>query len=279
MKNSVILIFLVISWVSLFAQKPEQVTYNGIKYRIITHNTNGRAVNGDSSAVLQMNYKLAIESNDSILVETFTKENAVYVPVIEPNFREVFEQLHTGDSVIITINVDTLFLKSFDLARPPYIKEGENIKFTIKVLAVLDENELMMKREEELLALRIKDSIALAQTISTLANAKTTASGLTYVVEKTGMGKAVKKGDKTKVLYKGTLLNGDVFDENLTEGISFTVGSEQFISGWEEMVKLMKFGDKVKVVIPWNLAYGAGGSGPIPPYSSLIFEMELLKEK
>jgi FKBP-type peptidyl-prolyl cis-trans isomerase len=113
--------------------------------------------------------------------------------------------------------------------------------------------------------------------ISTLPDAKKTASGLYYVVEKTGKGKAAKKGDKVQVLYKGTLLNGQVFDENLKDGISFPVGLGQVIPGWDEMLQLMKEGDKVKAIIPWNLAYGPRGNGPIPPFSTLVFEMELVK--
>jgi FKBP-type peptidyl-prolyl cis-trans isomerase len=278
MKKIITSFLLVMLGLSLFAQQPKQAE-NIAKYRIIKSSTQGRGVNGDSSVMLHMNYKLAIESTDSTLAETFSKNSAVYVPVMEPSFSEVLEQLHVGDSAIITLNADSFFVNSFGQARPPFIKEGENIKFTIKVLDIMNEKELMMKQEEELLVRIAKDSVELAKTISTLNNAKTTASGLTYVLEKNGKGKIAKKGDKTKVLYKGTLLNGQVFDENLTEGISFTVGLGQFIPGWEEMVQLMKFGDKVKVVIPWKLAYGPNGTGPIPPYSSLIFEMELVSAK
>jgi FKBP-type peptidyl-prolyl cis-trans isomerase len=278
MKKIITSFLLVMLGLSLFAQQPKQAE-NIAKYRIIKSSTQGRGVNGDSSVMLHMNYKLAIESTDSTLAETFSKNSAVYVPVMEPSFSEVLEQLHVGDSAIITLNADSFFVNSFGQARPAFIKEGENIKFTIKVLDIMNEKELMMKQEEELLVRIAKDSVELAKTISTLNNAKTTASGLTYVLEKNGKGKIAKKGDKTKVLYKGTLLNGQVFDENLTEGISFTVGLGQFIPGWEEMVQLMKFGDKVKVVIPWKLAYGPNGTGPIPPYSSLIFEMELVSAK
>ncbi len=254
-----------------------KTTENGVKYRIITDNTEGRAVDGDSNAVMYMNYKLAIESTDSALVETFSKNSPVYIPVNEPNFRKVFELLSVGDSAELLINADTFFMNSFGQSRPAFIKEGDNIKFIVKIVDIMNQQEIMKKEQEDMAKLQQTDSLAFNQMISTLPDAKKTTSGLYYVVEKTGKGKVAKKGDKVQVLYKGTLLNGQVFDENLTEGISFPVGLGQVIPGWDEMLQLMKEGDKVKAIIPWNLAYGPRGNGPIPPFSTLVFEMELVK--
>lgn len=254
-----------------------KTTENGVKYRIITDNTEGRAVDGDSNAVMYMNYKLAIESTDSTLVETFSKNSPVYIPVNEPNFRKAFELLSVGDSAELLINADTFFMNSFGQSRPAFIKEGDNIKFIVKIVDIMNQQEIMKKEQDDMAKLQQTDSLAFNQMISTLPNAKKTASGLYYVVEKTGKGKAAKKGDKVQVLYKGTLLNGQVFDENLKDGISFPVGLGQVIPGWDEMLQLMKEGDKVKAIIPWNLAYGPRGNGPIPPYSTLVFEMELVK--
>ena len=254
-----------------------KTTENGVKYRIITDNTEGRAVDGDSNAVMYMNYKLAIESTDSTLVETFSKNSPVYIPVNEPNFRKAFELLSVGDRAELLINADTFFMNSFGQSRPPFIKEGDNIKFIVKIVDIMNQQEIMKKEQEDMAKLQQTDSLAFNQMISTLPDAKKTASGLYYVVEKTGKGKAAKKGDKVQVLYKGTLLNGQVFDENLKDGISFPVGLGQVIPGWDEMLQLMKEGDKVKAIIPWNLAYGPRGNGPIPPFSTLVFEMELVK--
>jgi len=254
-----------------------KTTENGVKYRIITDNTEGRAVDGDSNAVMYMNYKLAIESTDSTLVETFSKNSPVYIPVNEPNFRKAFELLSVGDSAELLINADTFFMNSFGQSRPAFIKEGDNIKFIVKIVDIMNQQEIMKKEQEDMAKLQQTDSLAFNQMISTLPDAKKTASGLYYVVEKTGKGKAAKKDDKVQVIYKDTLLNGQVFDENLKDGISFPVGLGQVIPGWDEMLQLMKEGDKVKAIIPWNLAYGPRGNGPIPPFSTLVFEMELVK--
>lgn len=104
------------------------------------------------------------------------------------------------------------------------------------------------------------------------AGVKTTASGLAYKYIQEGTGATPKAGDKVKVSYVGTLIDGKEFDKN--EDIEFPV--EGVIPGWTEMLQLMKVGDKVKVVIPQELAYGSrGAGGDIEPFSTLVFEMEL----
>lgn len=103
---------------------------------------------------------------------------------------------------------------------------------------------------------------------------KTTASGLAYKVLTAGTGATPTATDKVKVSYVGTTIDGTEFDKN--EGMEFTL--DGVIKGWTEMLQLMKVGDKVKVVIPHELAYGEKGSGyMIEPYSTLVFEIELLE--
>jgi len=105
----------------------------------------------------------------------------------------------------------------------------------------------------------------------------TTASGLQYEVLAAGTGSTPKMGDQVSVNYKGSLLNGTVFDASEKHGgpASFTVG--QVIAGWNEALILMKEGDKWKLSIPSELAYGEQGPPSIGPNQVLIFEVELLK--
>ena len=106
------------------------------------------------------------------------------------------------------------------------------------------------------------------------AGVKTTASGLAYQVIKEGTGATPKATDMVKVNYKGTLVDGTLFDESKTPA-EFRV--DGVIKGWTEMLQLMKVGEKVKVVIPQELAYGARHAGDkIEPLSTLVFEIELL---
>ena len=103
-------------------------------------------------------------------------------------------------------------------------------------------------------------------------------SGLQYEVLKKGDGPQPTKSDKVTVHYHGTLLDGTVFDSSVERGTPATFGVTQVIQGWVEALQLMHVGDKWKLFIPSDLAYGSRAAGPkIGPYSTLIFEVELLK--
>lgn len=108
------------------------------------------------------------------------------------------------------------------------------------------------------------------------AGVQTTASGLAYKVLKEGNGNAPAATDMVQVNYVGKLIDGTVFDESKGKPAEFRV--DGVIKGWTEILQLMKPGGKVKVVIPSDLAYGARYAGEkIPPFSTLVFEIELVK--
>jgi FKBP-type peptidyl-prolyl cis-trans isomerase len=104
----------------------------------------------------------------------------------------------------------------------------------------------------------------------------TTTSGLQYEVLKMGKGRKPVATDKVKVHYHGTLINGTVFDSSVERGEPITFGLTQVIAGWTEGLQLMPVGSKFKLYIPQQLGYGGQPAGDIPPFSTLIFEVELL---
>lgn len=103
-----------------------------------------------------------------------------------------------------------------------------------------------------------------------------TESGLQYEVLKAGKGKCPQATDRVKVHYHGTLIDGTVFDSSVERGEPATFGLNQVIKGWTEGLQLMPVGSKYRFYIPQELGYGARATGQIPPYSTLIFEVELL---
>lgn len=109
------------------------------------------------------------------------------------------------------------------------------------------------------------------------AGVTTTPSGLQYEVITEGTGRQPKATDTVRCHYHGTLIDGTVFDSSVERGEPCSFGLNQVIAGWTEGVQLMKEGAKYRFFIPFNLAYGERGAGAsIPPYSALIFEVELL---
>ncbi|MFO7868387.1 MAG: FKBP-type peptidyl-prolyl cis-trans isomerase [Bacteroidales bacterium] len=104
-----------------------------------------------------------------------------------------------------------------------------------------------------------------------------TSSGLQYTVIKEGNGNTPVTSDQVTVNYKGTLLDGTTFDSSYKRGKPATFGVEQVIPGFSEALQLMSPGAHYKVFIPQELAYGSRQTGKIEPYSTLIFEIEMIE--
>jgi FKBP-type peptidyl-prolyl cis-trans isomerase len=117
---------------------------------------------------------------------------------------------------------------------------------------------------------------------------------LIYIEKTKGKGAKAEKGKKVKMNYVGRLIDGSLFDTNnekvarennaYQEGrtysaFEFTVGNGEVIPGWDEALPMMNAGGKATFIIPSNLAYGEMNQGPIKPFSTLIFEVELLEVK
>lgn len=134
-------------------------------------------------------------------------------------------------------------------------------------------------QEEQTAAVKAEGEAFLAE------NAKkegvvTLPSGLQYKVLNSGAGATPKASDSVECHYEGRLIDGSVFDSSYQRGETATFGVTQVIAGWVEALQLMKEGDKWQLYIPYNLAYGERGAGAqIPPYATLIFDVELVKVK
>lgn len=101
-------------------------------------------------------------------------------------------------------------------------------------------------------------------------------SGLQYKIIKEGTGAVPTEQDRVKVHYVGTLIDGEQFDSSIERDEPAVFGVTQVIKGWTEALLLMSVGSKWMVYVPSDLAYGSRDTGPIKPYSTLIFEIELL---
>ncbi|AMS27833.1 hypothetical protein AEM51_13190 [Bacteroidetes bacterium UKL13-3] len=257
-----------------------ETTENGVEYKIISHEKDARMV--ASGDILLLNLRIATEKTDSVILETYTTNSPRYIPSEEPVLKEVFAMLSKGDSAEIWVNADTLFQKSFGAEKPKNMVDGEKVKFIVTLVDVFNQQEMQQKQQQQMGDFITKDSVAVQQFLATQQNVQTTASGLKFIVNKKTTGKQAAKGNKVSMLYKGTLLNGEVFDQNMdgtNPPFEFTLGLGQVIPGWDEAVAMMKEGEEYTLIIPWKLAYGERGAGPIPPFSTLVFDVKLVKVK
>ncbi|MBS9773570.1 MAG: peptidylprolyl isomerase [Tenacibaculum sp.] len=181
----------------------------------------------------------------------------------------VFGNVIEGQEVVDTVQQD-------DEMRVEILRVGEEAEKwnAIEAFRVFDGEREKRKEEEKLKQQKLLDEVA--------AGYDETESGLRYKVLQKGEGKKVKKGDNISVHYKGQLLDGTVFDSSYKrkQPIDLTIGVGQVIKGWDEGITLLNQGDKARLVIPSDLAYGkAGAGGVIPPNATLIFDIEVMDIK
>ena len=138
-------------------------------------------------------------------------------------------------------------------------------------------NTFFTDMKEKVSAAQKAEGEAFLKANATREGVKSTASGLQYEVIESTLGQKPRATDTVKVHYEGTLIDGTVFDSSYRRGEPISFALNQVIPGWTEGLQLMSIGSKYKLYIPYQLAYGARGAGEqIPPYSALIFTVELL---
>ena len=149
-----------------------------------------------------------------------------------------------------------------------------------EIVAALEQYSLLMEqRAEEQLAGMAQAGQDFLNDNAMQPGVVTTASGLQYLVLEEGADRTAAMPlatDEVMVHYHGTMIDGTVFDSSVDRGESISFPLDGVIPGWTEGLQLMRVGDKFRFFIPSELAYGASGAGPIPPFSTLIFDVELL---
>ena len=121
-----------------------------------------------------------------------------------------------------------------------------------------------------------EEGVAFLQENASKEGVETTASGLQYKILQAGTGEFPTAESTVTVHYTGTLIDGTVFDSSVERGEPISFPLSGVIPGWTEGVQLINVGGKIELTIPYELGYGERGSGPIPPRSVLVFEVELI---
>ena len=276
------------------AQNEMQRTAKGVQYMIFTHNPGDKIKENDviTLDVIQKTDK------DSLISSTYTMGHPIKIQV-QPSqaltdMMDVFPLLALNDSVMVKMPSDSVF-KGHEENRPAFFPSGSHINFYIKVQKIQSLNDAIAERNADIAKVRLNETADAAKYIAdNKLIVKTTPSGLKYVITKASLKPKPLAGDTVLVNYTGKLINGQVFDSNIEavakasgidqpgrtyEPIKFPVAQEKVIKGWDEGLLLLHEGEKAIFIIPSSLGYGDEGSGPIPPASTLIFDVELVSVK
>lgn len=262
-------------------------TDNGLYYKIIDDKEGVSPAEGDVMEV-EMVYRT---ENDSILFDSRTEMYPVHLRVGKSFFHgdinEGIAMLSVGDSACFAVRADTFFLITVGAKALPELLKPESYVFVdIKVKGLKTKAEYEAERalleeqvQGQLEELKIEEQTKLASYIvENKIKAQPSKSGLYYIEQRAGSGQLIKKGQKIKVHYTGRFIDGQEFDSSVGyEPIELTVGNGEVIDGWEEGLLLMKKGTKARLILPSSIAYGISDpKSPIPPYATLIFDMEII---
>lgn len=273
----------------------------GMLYNIVEHSSSATPIKEGDFVSLQGVIKT---EGDSLLSSTYDMGRPSALMMPKPNYKGDLPTglllLAEGDSAIIKTNIDTMLKKSPGQQRPPF--KGQYIVYYIKVEKVIAKGKLTESEFQEKIKTYFKgitdktkaeEPVKMKKFIDdSKLNFTKTASGLNYLITKPGSGANLAAGDTVVINYIGKFTNGKVFDTNIKEEAMkdkklyqpmnpykpahIAVGVHQVIAGWDEGLLLLNKGAKATFVIPSSLGYGEQGGGPIPPFSPLVFDVEVV---
>jgi FKBP-type peptidyl-prolyl cis-trans isomerase len=278
---------------------------DGMIYKFYKQNKKGvKAKEGDVVRVI-MWYKT---SKDSMLFSSeklnHNGNNYIEFPIPKPGFKGSLEHglamMTTGDSASFLINADSLYRISFNVPElPNFIEKNSFLNFNVKLLKFISKDSAAAEAEEREIERRVTlfarqkaDSMQMNEyIIKNNITSKPTASGLYYIEKTKGTGGTPVKGCKVKVNYTLRNLDGKVLDtsdkdiavkagmnmdNNPFEPLQIPVGEGLVIPGFDEALMMMSVGTKALLIIPPYLGYGEQGGGPIEPYTTLVFDVEMI---
>ncbi len=213
--------------------------------------------------------------NDSLIQEPRHISTVMSIPKFKGDIFDALSRMHEGDSATFIINAKQYYNMYNYGQVPSFVKDEKTMLwFTIKIDSIISYQQYQsvvanIRQENERKAIT-------AYMEQNNITSTPLPSGLYYIETKAGKGNVPKAGQFCTVNYTGKLLNGTVFDSS--EGrdpFSFQLGTGQVIAGWDEGIAMMKKNGKALLIIPSHLAYGERNTGSIPPYSPLVFQVEL----
>jgi FKBP-type peptidyl-prolyl cis-trans isomerase FkpA len=253
---------------------------SGLLYKFHEKTKSRKAEIGDFITV-EMRYKT---NEDSLLFDGngATIPLELINPVFAGDINQALAMMSKGDSATFVIRADSFLLKNAMLTiLPDFIDDDSRIIFNIRMRNVQSLEELELEKEKTLReGLKIEEEAINAYILENNISVNAEISGLYFIPIRSGKGQQANIGQHVSVHYTGKFLDGTIFDSSYDRGkpIEFDLGLGQVIAGWDEGIAKMKKGGKALLLIPSDLGYGTG-RGQIPPYTPLVFEVELINVK
>lgn len=253
---------------------------SGLLYKFHEKTENRKAEVGDFITI-EMKYKT---NEDSLLFDGTGKTIPLELvkPVFAGDINQALAMMRQGDSATFVIRADSFLLKNARMTRlPDFIDEDSRIIFDIRMKNVQSIKDIELEKERSRQAgLKKEDEAINAYILENNIAVNPEPSGLYFVPIRKGNGPQAKIGDHVTVHYYGKFLDGTIFDSSYERNrpIDFELGRGQVITGWDEGIAKMRKGGKALLLIPSDLGYGTG-RGQIPPYTPLVFEVELIDVK
>ena len=260
-------------------------TEDGLYYRFEQQNKDGQQVQEGDVLVGEMSIRL-----DSTVLHTNVGRTERLMPAI-PSYDGILHEgllmMHVGDRVTFAIEADSMAKYMQPNQMPPMYEKGKGMKFYYEInlqdIVTRDEfAEEQANYQAEMERVRAQEPEMIANYVKEQGvKAQPTADGLYVITKKAGKGTKVAVGREVSIHYTGRLLDGTVFDSSIgKEPLTYVVGQMGLIRGWEEGVMGQPEGSQLQLIIPSAMGYGSQGAGQmIPPYSPLVFDLEIVSVK
>ena len=256
-------------------------TQSGLYYKF--HSRNTAATQPKLTDFLRVEMKCYL--HDSLYYDWQGTQHEVYTQLQEPIFagdlQEAYAMMYVGDSASFYVKADSVAALYYeqDPGAVGLVPE-DYFRYEVKLVDVQTAEEFQANVEKMKESMKMEAKKALeAYIANNNINVTPEPSGVYIISLEKGKGRCPVKGEKVELDFSATLLNGQpvgsTFDS--PDKFSFVLGEGYTIQGWEEIVPKMHLGDRVKAIIPFDMAYGEHSVGEIPAYANLVYDIKLLK--
>ena len=256
---------------------------SGVEMAYVERNDDGEMANAGDAWILDVRY---YSDSDSLLFDSrsVTSKFTMECPADSMSgcIEEALHMIHSGDSMIVKVDAERFFTVSRGIVMPDFIKRGSRLTFYVRCNGIVPKTTLDQQFGEYISKMMANERMLISNYIEREQIAAVPSpTGLYKIVLQPGTGKQTAENKTVTVHYVGMFVEGTEFDNSYKRNkpLTFKLGRDLVIPGWEEGIATMKKGEKARLVCPSNLAYGPEGTKGIPPFSTLVFDIEMIDFK